>query len=74
MKRLILFLVRKRLGLKKNQVFKFNNQKTTSQYWFTSTALMKYEYGWLRKSTVSLNWLLDDNCAITVVNMNRKND
>lgn len=67
MKRLIIFLVRKRLGLKKGEHFQFTNQASPyNYYYFTDDAVMKHtlhfgEY----KSGVSLNWLLDDKCEIT---------
>lgn len=70
MKRLILFLIRRRLGLKKGEVFTFDNQKSNSVYWFTSTRLIK-RYRTvkgdvrMRLSDVSLNWILDDECKIT---------
>ena len=41
MKRLIIFLIRKRLGLKKNELFRFANQCEQSVYYFTETGLMK---------------------------------
>lgn len=68
---LILFLIRKRLGLKKGQAFQFANQKSeVDWYYFTSTRLMKccycshYPEPMVRSSNVSLNWLLDDRCKI----------
>ena len=71
MKRLIIFLIRKRLGLKKHQRFSFDNQRSAhDEYYFTDTQLMKYEPGnkrgqHYRPSSCSLNWLLDDECKIT---------
>lgn len=71
MKRLILFLIRKRLGLKKYECFTFDNQKSNSVYWFTNHAIIKRYYSnskkstRLKKSSVSLNWLLSDECVIT---------
>lgn len=69
MKRLILFLIRRRLGLKKFQHFRFANQKTNAEYYFGNYAIMKQEDidGLCRtvKSSVSLNWLLDDECITT---------
>lgn len=68
MKQLIIFLIRKRLGVKKNEKFQFTNQKTRDLYYFTDTNLMKIEYisgGVIRPSGVSLNWLLNDDCKIT---------
>jgi hypothetical protein len=66
MKWLILFLTRKRLGLRKNQSFRFKNQKSaTEYYWFTSDAVMKMCYdGEVKPSSVSLNWLLSGDCVI----------
>ena len=64
MKRFIIFLIRKRLGLKKNELFRFSNQLEQSVYYFTDTTLMKIKYGYVDKSGVSLNWLLDDECKI----------
>lgn len=68
-RRLIIFLIRMRLGLKKYQDFRFDNQKSkTDSYYFDSYNLIKMEcYKGnfnLRKSSVSLNWLLNDNCRI----------
>ena len=68
MKRLILFLVRKRLGLKKYEYFQFTNQKSDAEYWFANDGVYKrwktaYGCG-MKKSSVSLNWLLDDECEI----------
>lgn len=67
LKRLIIFLVRKKLGLRKYQVFTFDNQKTDAVYWFTSRSVVKALYGVITDSSVSLNWLLNDECKITPV-------
>lgn len=64
MKRVIIFLVRKRLGLKRNQLFKFTNQKTRNTYYFTKTRLIKIEGSIHIPANVSLNWLLNDECEI----------
>ena len=68
MKRLIIFLVRRRLGLKKEQEFRFTNQKTKAIYYFTNEGLIKTEHylsGDITcQSGVSLNWLLNDKCKI----------
>lgn len=46
MKRLIIFLIRKRLGLKKYERFTFDNQKSKfDEYYFTDTQLIKFEPG-----------------------------
>ena len=64
MKRLIIFLIRKKLGLKKYEHFQFANQKSNATYFFTEDAVMKSWYGNIEKSRVSLNWILDDDCEI----------
>lgn len=65
-KRLIVFLIRKKLGLKKNEVFIFENQKSQVEYyWFTGTRLRKMrEDGLTEHAHVSLNWLIDDECCV----------
>ena len=71
MKRLIIFLVRKKLGLKKGEHFRFTNQSSPyNTYYFTEDAVMKHLSWWTgedRRSNVSLNWLLDDECEIMKV-------
>lgn len=67
MKRLIIFLIRKHLGLKERQAFQFINQKSNAVYYFTKDAVMKAWHGVISKSTVSLNWLLDDECEIRIL-------
>ena len=64
MKRLIIFLVRRRLGLKKHERFQFINQRSNAWYYFSDTNLMKVDGNLITQSNVSLNWLLDDNCII----------
>lgn len=72
MKKLIIFLIRRRLHLRKNQKFRFCNQKTDNIYYFTSDRLIKIpeDSGKVprrEKSLVSLNWLLDDDCEIELI-------
>ena len=72
MNRLIIFLVRKKLGLKKGEHFRFVNQLNPyNTYYFTDDAVMKHFGQWKGsedvKSSVSLNWLLDDECEIVKV-------
>jgi len=71
MKKLIVFLVRKRLGLKKGEKFQFANQKELfSYYYFTDNALIKASMFYDQEahppqlSGVSLNWLMNDKCEI----------
>lgn len=67
MRRLVLFLIRKKLGLRKYECFKFNNQKTDAVYYFTESNIVKSWRGQTMLSGVSVNWLLDDNCKIEKV-------
>lgn len=70
MKRLIIFLIRRRLGLKLGEEFQFVNQKSDKDtYYFDRDGLNKIEfagrYEWeFKPSNVSLNWLLNDECEI----------
>ena len=57
--KLIIFLVRTHLRLKKYACFQFSNQKSESVYFFTSTGIKKYQNGVMTESGISLNWLLD---------------
>ena len=68
-KRLIIFLIRMRLGVGLYQKFRFVNQKTRDVYYFTEEKLMKITgiEKWEVSSSVSLNWLLDPRCEITTV-------
>lgn len=63
---IIIFLIRKRLGLKKDQPFRFDNQKSKIEYyWFSDTMILKMnEDGIVEYSHVALNWLLNDNCKV----------
>lgn len=75
MKRLIIFLIRKKLGLKKGQPFKFANQGSKTDYYkFTDTQILKvYHNGYhTRGSSVSLNWLLNDECKIIKLESNHE--
>lgn len=69
-KRIIIFLIRKKLGLKEEQPFIFSNQRLKEEYyWFTKDKVMKRNiHRKIEESTVSLNWLLDDKCVIEIVN------
>ena len=71
-KRLIVFLIRRRLRLKKYQPFQFKNQKTENVYYFTEDRLIKIPedkrtVSRAEKSLVSLNWLVSDECEVDVV-------
>lgn len=79
MKRLILFLIRRRLGLRKWELFTFTNQKSNDLYFFTEEGLFKRyhagdHWGWHTvRSSVSLNWLLDEECQINKIEGGKAN-
>lgn len=70
MTKLIIFLIRRKLGLKKGEEFQFANQKSKiDRYYFTDTTLMKRHWElngpcWEKKSNVKLNYILSDGCKI----------
>lgn len=72
MTKLIMFLIRKRLGLKKGEHFRFANQKSPyDEYWFTDTKLLKkcsngVSY-YTRLANVKLNYIVDKKCKIVKV-------
>lgn len=70
--RLIVFLIRLKLGVKKLERFRFENQKSKSDvYYFGDNCLIKAKQGKygidIELSGVSLNWLLNEDCKITKV-------
>ena len=76
LQKLIIFLIRKKLGLRKLQMFRFDNQNSYSvRYYFDSLYLYKIVYRsgkpitYKRLSEVSLNYLLSDKCKITRFNI-----
>ena len=72
LRKLVIFLVRKRLGLKLYQKFKFANQKhSLDYYYFNKTHLIKVRDDiqiWY-PSSVSLNHLLSDECKENIIIM-----
>lgn len=64
MRKLVIFLLRKKLGLKKYENFKFVGQKSDAVYYFTEINIMKRLNGYTSLSGVSVNWLLDNACEI----------
>lgn len=67
MRRFIIFLIRKKMGLKKYEKFTFTNQKSDAVYYFTESNIMKCWRGQTMLSGVSVNWLLNDDCEISRV-------
>lgn len=66
MRRFVIFLIRKKLGVKKYERFHFSGQKEKATYYFTEVAIMKESNGRTFVSGVSVNWLLDDACDIVI--------
>lgn len=68
MKRLIIFLIRLKLGLRKYERFQFGTQTDkTVWYYFTEYRLVKeYADGHCKTSGASLNWLLNKKCAAEI--------
>ncbi len=70
--RMIIFLIRRKLGVKKFQRFKFKNQKQEGEYYFNSFRLVKIlkikKKVKQEESGVSLNWLLNNDCEIEFTN------
>lgn len=64
MRKLILFLIRRKLHVRKCQSFQFTNQKSDAVYFFGENVIWKLWNGKLEKSHVSLNWLISDGCEI----------
>lgn len=70
MKKLILFLVRRRLGLKKREAFRFSNQKSGYNfYFFDDDGIIKCDpvFNLTKYSNVSLNHLLSSECKIVKI-------
>ena len=64
MRKIVIFLIRKKLGLKKYEKFRFVGQKTDAVYYFTESNVMKLWHNQTMLSGVSVNWLLDNECKI----------
>ena len=71
-RKFIIFLLRRKLGLKKSQMFRFKNQASNfNTYYFTSVELLREDpiAKYVRPSNVKLNYLLSDECQIEKVGM-----
>ena len=64
MRKFVIFLIRKKLGLRKYEMFKFVGQKSDAVYYFTESNVMKRWRGQTTLSGVSVNWLLDNECIV----------
>lgn len=57
-KRLIIFLIRSRLGVRRYRFFQFDDKFNDSWYYFTRTHLMKSTYDGVRPSNLSLMYVM----------------
>ena len=67
--RIILFLIRVKLGVKKNERFQVHNQKNKMDYYYFSDRNLKKIMNrgcneMEKKANVSLNWLINSECKI----------
>ena len=70
-KRLIIWLICRKVGVKPGQCFRFTNQKSDSKYFFEKDlGLIKIYNDRFWMSGVSLNWLLDPECEIETLKSN----
>lgn len=70
MNKLIIFLLRKKLGLKKNQRFRFLNQANPyDEYIFTDDCLVKCARVYARESHIGLNFLLSEDAQELIVRL-----
>ena len=70
MNKLIIFMIRKKLGLKRKQKFKFLNQKNPCEsYLFTDDCLVKLspKGTYLREAKINLNFLLSEEAKDLIV-------
>ncbi len=69
MKKLIIFLIRKKLKLRKKEMFRFINQNSGDDiYYFDSDELIEMKFRndkyYKRPSNIGLNWLLSNRCEV----------
>ena len=70
MKKRILKLIMKKLGVKDHEHFQFADQREEFiEYFFTLEALMRFnpETNEIKESRITLNYLLSDDCKIVRV-------
>lgn len=72
MTKFILFLLRIKLGVKKNERFQFDNQKNKANYYYISDnklqkIMCRKDMVMERRANVSINWLLDSECKIVKI-------
>lgn len=70
--KLVMFLIRRRLGLKKYEGFQFSTQKSKQDWYFFGAygVLWKMDHSSgsekMVESSASLNWLLSDECKKSI--------
>lgn len=69
MRKIVIFLIRKKLGLKTYEKFRFVGQKSDAVYYFTDDNVMKLWRNQTMLSGVSVNWLLDQDCKVERVDI-----
>lgn len=62
--RIIMFLLCRKLKVKKMQCFRFTNQKSNAVYYINNRSVMKIYRGRTNQSNVSINHLLSKRCHI----------
>ena len=75
MNKAIIFLICKKLGVKKSQRFQFSNQRSENDwYFFSDFGLWKVnaDTAEVISSRVSLNWLLSSKCKIRILADNKE--
>ena len=73
LRRFIVFLVKRKLGVKNYERFRFVNQKSETDYYYFDCGcnLQKVIQGEFYnknvRASVSFNWILDDECEIVKI-------
>ena len=70
MKKRILKLIMKKLGVKNQEHFQFADQREEFvEYFFTNEAMMRFnpETNEIKESRITLNYLLSDSCKVIIV-------
>ena len=58
MRRFILFLLRLKLGIRKNQYFRFSNQSTSALYYICECGVMRVDGAKERMSLSTGSWMI----------------
>jgi hypothetical protein len=57
-RRLVIFLIRRRLGVRRDQLFQFDDRLNDSWYYFTRTHLMRCAFDGICPSNLSLMYVM----------------